>query len=505
MSPLFSAQDLQAFAAEGYTRVPVVREVLADTETPLTAYRKLANGRYTYLFESVEGAERWGRYSMIGLAAEEVVSVSGNTICRLANDGDESFEVADPIAWLKDYAAQFRAPEIPGLPRCNGGLAGYFGYDAVRYFEPRLGPAPGRDDIGAADILLMRSETLVVFDNFRGSLFLVVHIDPAAGADAQSLAVEKLDAMQAKLRQPLVDTQSARLDAVSMDDFSFAMPEAEHARVVEKIRQYILAGDCMQVVPSQRMSCDYGGQPLDIYRALRYLNPSPYMFYLNLGDTFVAGSSPEILTRIQQRRVTVRPLAGTRRRGRNDAEDIALEKELLADPKELAEHLMLIDLGRNDIGRICEPGSVEVTEQMVVERYSHVMHISSNVEGKLQDTVAPLDVLAATLPAGTLSGAPKVRAMEIIDEVEPVKRGIYGGTVGYMDFNGNMDMAIAIRTAVIKNQRLHLQAGGGIVADSVPRLEWKETLNKGRAVFKAVNLALAGLDLTALDSTEGDK
>lgn len=508
MPYITTLDDLIRYASQGFTRVPVVRELLADMETPLSAYRKLATGTYTYLFESVEGGERWGRYSMIGLAAEEVIRVTGQTITLLSGAQQKTVTADDPVAWIKDYASQYRAPALPGLPRFNGGLVGYFGYDTVRYFEPRLGPPKGRDGIGAPDILLMRSESLVVFDNLKGCVFLVVHVSPDGGQQALDAAGQRLDELAQQLHQPLPvdDVTPGRL--VTEHDFSYALPQQEHAGVVEKIREYVKAGDVMQVVPSQRMSCDYEGSPLSIYRALRYLNPSPYMFFLDLDGLCIAGSSPEILTRIQQGKVTVRPLAGTRRRGRTEAEDVALEQELLADPKEIAEHLMLIDLGRNDIGRICEPGTVKVTEQMVVERYSHVMHISSNVEGRLREGVKPLDVMAATFPAGTLSGAPKIRAMEIIDEVEPVKRGIYGGTVGYIDFNGDMDMAIAIRTAVIKDKRLHLQAGGGIVADSVPELEWKETLNKGRAVFKAVNLALSGLDLNsgfdAIENTAGE-
>lgn len=496
MSSRLTLEDLQAFARQGYTRVPLLRELLADMETPLSAYRKLVKAPYTYLFESAEGGERWGRYSMIGTAAEEVIRVTGKQIEVLGAE-PACFEVDDPIAWIEAYTERYRSPELPNMPRFNGGLVGYFGYDAVRYFEPRLGAPKGVDEIGAPDVLLMRSETLVVFDNLRGSVFLVVHVDPAAGQAALTAAETRLDQLQQQLRTSLPEEETQVRPALSMDDFRYSMPETEHAKVVEKVREYILAGDVMQVVPSQRMSCDYAGRPLDIYRALRYLNPSPYMFFLDLDGLYIAGSSPEILTRIQQREVTVRPLAGTRKRGATPEQDKTLEAELLADPKEIAEHLMLIDLGRNDIGRISEAGSVRVTEQMVVERYSHVMHISSNVEGELKPEVTPLGVLAATLPAGTLSGAPKIRAMEIIDEVEPVKRGIYGGTVGYIDFNGNMDMAIAIRTAVMKDGRLYLQAGGGIVADSIPRLEWKETLNKGRAIFKAVNLALAGLDINA--------
>lgn len=492
-----TAERLEDFAAEGFTRVPVIREVLADTDTPLSAYQKLASGAYTYLFESVEGGERWGRYSIIGVAAEEVIRIKKNTITCHSDDHSDTFTVDDPIAFVKQYASRFRSPTLPNMPRFNGGLVGYFGYDSVRYFEPRLGDFPGRDDIGADDILLMRSESLVVFDNFRGSVFLITHVDPAKRASELDRAADVLDVMAAKLKQPTDTTPEQTYPSVTEADFDYALPQEQHAAVVERIREYVKAGDVMQVVPSQRMSCAYTAPPINIYRALRYLNPSPYMFFFNLDGLCIAGSSPEILTRVQQRQVTVRPLAGTRRRGRTEEEDKALEAELLADPKEIAEHLMLIDLGRNDIGRICQPGSVKLTEQMIVERYSHVMHISSNVEGRLRDDVDPFDVLAATFPAGTLSGAPKIRAMEIIDEVEPVKRGVYGGTVGYIDFNGDMDMAIAIRTAVIKDQRLYLQAGGGVVADSVSRLEWKETLNKGRAIFKAVNLALSGLNLNS--------
>jgi anthranilate synthase component 1 len=495
-----SPEQLEQYRQEGFNRVPVVRRVLADLDTPLTAYRKLARGPYTYLLESVQGGERWGRYSIIGLPAAEVVRITGNRVDISTENDARSLDVEDPVRWVEAYRREFRAPEIDGLPRFNGGLVGYFGYDSVRYFEPKLGPAKGEDTLGVPDILLMRSEEVVVFDNLRGSLYLIVHVDPSAG-DALKQADERLDQLAQQLRAPLGEPDDApRGEPLSEDAFVSEYPEGEFKAGVEAIREYILAGDVMQVVPSQRMSVPYKAPPLDIYRALRYLNPSPYMFYLDLDDFHIAGSSPEILTRVEGDRVTVRPIAGTRRRGYSEAEDQALEEELLADPKEIAEHLMLIDLGRNDIGRVSQAGTVSLTDKMVVERYSHVMHIVSNVEGRLKPELGPLDVLRATFPAGTLSGAPKIRAMEIIDELEPVKRGVYGGAVGYIGFNGDMDTAIAIRTAVIRNNRLYIQAGAGVVADSVPELEWKETMNKGRAVFTAVNLALNGL---RLDDGEG--
>lgn len=488
-----SPDQLKSYAQSGFNRVPVVREVLADLDTPLSAYRKLAAAPYTYLFESVQGGQRWGRYSIIGLPAVEVIRITGDQVRISASGADRVEQVADPIAWIEQYRLQYRAPEVEGLPRFNGGLVGYFGYDSVRYFEPRLGAAPGKDTLGVPDILLMRSEEVVVFDNLRGSLFLLVLVDPR-DSDALEKAEQRLDVLEDLLRAPMAEPARCRYgDPVDEADFVSEFPQQAFKDGVEKVREYIFAGDVMQVVPSQRMSVEFKAPPIDLYRALRYLNPSPHMFYLDLDDFHIAGSSPEILTRVEHGVVTVRPIAGTRRRGHSEAEDVALEQELLADPKELAEHLMLIDLGRNDIGRIAEAGSVTLTDKMVVERYSHVMHIVSNVEGRLKEGLGPLDVMRATFPAGTLSGAPKIRAMEIIDELEPVKRGVYGGAVGYIGFNGEMDTAIAIRTAVIKDQRLYVQAGAGVVADSVPELEWKETMSKARAVFRAVNMALSGL------------
>lgn len=489
-----NAEAFSALAAEGYNRIPLMREVLADLDTPLSTYLKLADGPYSYLFESVQGGEKWGRYSIIGLPCRRVVRVSGKRVELF--DGDcveESLLVDDPLQWIEDFQARFKVAELDGLPRFNGGLVGYFGYDTIRYIEPRLADCPNPDELDTPDILLMVSDEVVVFDNLAGKLYLIVHADPAE-ADAYARGQLRLDALSRQLDSATPRPPATINTVVQETDFVSGFTEEGFKQAVETARQYITDGDVMQVVLSQRLSIPFSARPLDLYRALRSLNPSPYMFYLNLHDFHIAGSSPEILTRLEDDKVTVRPIAGTRRRGYDDAEDRALEAELLADPKELAEHLMLIDLGRNDVGRIAETGSVELTEKMLVERYSHVMHIVSNVEGRLKPGMSAMDVLRATFPAGTVSGAPKIRAMEIIDELEPVKRGVYAGAVGYLAWNGNMDTAIAIRTAVIKSGKLYIQAGAGVVYDSQPRLEWKETMNKGRAVFRAVAMAEAGLD-----------
>jgi anthranilate synthase component 1 len=490
-------EQFEAYSAQGYTRIPLVREVLADLDTPLSTYLKLAAGPHSYLFESVHGGEKWGRYSIIGLPCQKRVEIHGNTISII--DGDsviESIEHDDPLEWIEEFQKQFSVPEFDGLPRFAGGLVGYFGYDTVAYIEPRL-KADKPDPLKTPDILLMVSEEVVVFDNLSGKLYLVVHADPGKRAPA----VRRLDELTAKLKQPLAVPESTGSGVhVDENEFVSGFTEDGFKQAVEKAREYIVDGDIMQVVLSQRLSIPFSAQPLDLYRALRSLNPSPYMYFMDIGDFQIVGSSPEILVRLEDETITVRPIAGTRRRGYTEAEDRALEEELLADPKELAEHLMLIDLGRNDTGRVAEIGSVELTEKMVVERYSHVMHIVSNVIGKLKHGQSAIDVLRATFPAGTVSGAPKIRAMEIISELEPVKRGVYSGAVGYIGWNGNMDTAIAIRTAVIKDGQLNIQAGAGIVYDSKPELEWKETMNKARAVFRAVALAESGLHLHASDN-----
>ncbi len=493
-----SAEQFAALATQDHNRIPLMREVLADLDTPLSTYLKLADGPYSYLFESVQGGEKWGRYSIIGLPCRTLLRVCGDLI-EVETDGQvvESLRSDDPLQWIEDFQARYRVAEVEGLPRFTGGLVGYFGYDTIRYIEPRLARSsqstPNPDELNTPDILLMVSDEVVVFDNLAGKLYLIVHADPSE-ADAFAQGQQRLDALEKQLRAATPRPAPRASSEVNEGDFVSGFTEAGFKQAVEKARDYIVEGDVMQVVLSQRLSIPFSAPPLDLYRALRSLNPSPYMFYLNLHDFHIAGSSPEILTRLEDGIVTVRPIAGTRRRGHDAAEDRAMEAELLADPKELAEHLMLIDLGRNDVGRIARTGTVELTEKMVVERYSHVMHIVSNVEGKLQPGMSAMDVLRATFPAGTVSGAPKIRAMEIIDELEPVKRGVYAGAVGYLGWNGNMDTAIAIRTAVIKSGRLYIQAGAGVVYDSQPNLEWKETMNKGRAVFRAVAMAEAGLD-----------
>lgn len=499
-----SPEQFAAYAEQGYNRVPLVREVLADLDTPLSTYMKLADGPYSYLLESVQGGEKWGRYSIIGLPCEQVLKVFGHDV-RVERAGKcvEQLHSADPLQFVEQFQARFKVPEIEGLPRFNGGLVGYFGYDTIRYIEPRLANSCPPDPLGTPDILLMVSDVLVVFDNLSGKLILLNHVDPSvAGAYEDGEAL--LDTLVLRLRQIGNMRAPGKIHpSVGEDDFVSGFSQEKFEAAVDKIKDYVLAGDVMQTVIAQRMTIPFEAEALDLYRSLRCLNPSPYMYYLNLGDFYVVGSSPEILARVEDGEVTVRPIAGTRKRGHTEAEDLALEKDLLADPKELAEHLMLIDLGRNDCGRVAETGSVVLTDKMVIERYSHVMHIVSNVVGKLKQDCSAMDVLRATFPAGTLSGAPKIRAMEIIDELEPVKRGVYGGAVGYLSWNGNMDTAIAIRTAVIKDQQLHIQAGAGVVADSVPVNEWEETKNKGRAVFRAVAMANKGLD-GPLNKTVGE-
>jgi anthranilate synthase component 1 len=492
-----SSEQIAALAAQGYNRVPVARVVLADLDTPLSVYLKLADQPFSYLFESVQGGERWGRYSIIGLPARTILTVRGHEVV-LTSDGREveRHEAADPLAFVEAFQKRYRVATLPNLPRFTGGLVGFFGYDCVRYVEKKLATtATGKPDpIGAPDIQLMVSEDVVVFDNLKGELFLITHIDPTEpGAHEQ--AEKRLDALVSRLRTAL-DTRSMHdsiTKTVRESDFVSGYGEAGYKQAVNHIKRYILAGDVMQVVPAQRMSAPFTASPMLLYRALRHLNPSPYMYYIRTDELTIVGSSPEILARMEDGRVTVRPLAGTRKRGATPEADAALETELLADPKEIAEHLMLIDLGRNDVGRVARIGQVRVTKKMAVERFSHVMHIVSNVEADLRPEVTAMDVLRAALPAGTLSGAPKVRAMEIIDELEPVKRGIYGGAIGYLGWNGNMDMAIAIRTAVLKDGLMHVQAGGGIVADSVPELEWQETLNKSRALIRAAEVATSSL------------
>lgn len=482
--------EFKQFAAQGFNRIPVVLETFADLDTPLSVYLKLANQPYSYLLESVQGGERFGRYSFIGLPASTRLEVRENQIRIEANGRTQEFEVDDTLAYIESYLSKFKAAPYPGLPRFCGGLVGYFSYDTVRYIERKLAGHAQPDTLNTPDILLLQSEELVVVDNLSGKLYFIIYVDPER-KDAFQSGRKRLKELLLLLRRPVdIPLEEAAKKENAVSEFT----EDAFMAAVERAKRYIYDGDIMQVVLSQRTSKPFHASPLALYRALRSLNPSPYMFYYHFGDFHVVGASPEILVRLEGDTVTVRPIAGTRPRGKTMQEDAALAKDLLADPKERAEHVMLMDLGRNDIGRVAQTGTVKVTENMQIENYSHVMHIVSNVDGKLKPNLAAIDVLRATFPAGTVSGAPKVRAMEIIDELELSRRGIYAGAVGYLGFNGDMDLAIAIRTGVIKDGKLHVQAGAGIVADSIPKNEWIETQNKAKALLRAAEIAEHGLD-----------
>ncbi|MBT8420584.1 MAG: anthranilate synthase component I [Gammaproteobacteria bacterium] len=490
-------EQFESLARQGYTRIPLMREVLADLDTPLSVYLKLTGTEFSYLLESVHGGEKWGRYSIIGLPCEERIKVTGRTITVERGDKIiEEIETSDPFAWIAAFQQRFHIPELPDMPRFTGGLVGYFSYDAVRYVEPKLGECPNEDPIGTPDIMLMVSNEVVIFDNLRGTISIVINADPSI-PNAFSSTLARLDELTRLLHEQLHEDaclyrKERQARRTQESDFVSGFTREGFESAVARAKEYIVEGDIMQVVLSQRLSIPFQTDPLDLYRALRGVNPSPYMYYLDLGKFHIVGSSPEILVHMENGMITVRPIAGTRPRGATEKKDRALEQDLLSDPKERAEHLMLIDLGRNDVGRVAQTGSVQLTEKMVIERYSHVMHIVSNVIGRLEPTLGAVDALKATFPAGTVTGAPKIRAMEIIDELEPVKRGIYAGAVGYLGWDGNMDTAISIRTAVVQNDILHIQVGAGIVADSIPAREWEETMNKGRAMFRAVARAESG-------------
>jgi anthranilate synthase component I len=488
--------EFKSLAAEGYNRIPLMAEAFADLETPLSLYLKLAHtsgdGKHSFLLESVVGGERFGRYSFIGLPARTLLRATGFKT-EVVTDG-EVVETSDgnPLDFIAAYQHRFKVALRPGMPRFCGGLAGYFGYDAVRFIEPKLAKVQKPGGIDTPDILLLQCEELAVIDNLSGRLYLIVYANPSE-AEAYFKAKRRLGELSDKLKYSVTAPAVKRVAAHSVER-DFAKPD--YIAAVLKAKEYIAAGDMMQVQIGQRLRKRYSESPLSLYRALRSLNPSPYMYFYDMGDFQIVGASPEILVRHEHTpdgaKITIRPLAGTRPRGATPEQDKALEAELKGDPKERAEHLMLIDLARNDIGRIAKTGSVKVTESFSVERYSHVMHLVSNVEGLLKDGMTNLDVLRATFPAGTLTGAPKIRAMEIIDELEPVKRGIYGGACGYLSFAGDMDVAIAIRTGIIKDQTLYVQAAAGVVADSIPELEWKETEAKARALIRAAELVEEG-------------
>ena len=493
---MITEAEFRALAAQGYNRIPLVLESFADLDTPLSLYLKLGHQRYTFLLESVVGGERFGRYSFIGLPAKVRLRVKGTHVEVEDAGGIIERHDGDPLVFLRAFLGRFRAAPQSGLPRFCGGLAGYFGYDTVRHIEPKLGArrsgaSDALDDL--PDMLLLLTDELAVIDNLAGKIYLIVYADPGE-ADAYARAQERLQQLRRASRAPAAIPFQTATEVTRAESETGA--DAFEAAVT-RAKDYIAAGDIMQVVLSQRMRLPFAASPLSLYRALRSLNPSPYMFYYDFGDFHVVGASPEILVRKEGSTVTLRPIAGTRPRGATREADERLARELANDPKELAEHVMLLDLGRNDVGHVASIGSVRVTEQMAIERYSHVMHIVSNVEGALPPGTTSFDVLAASFPAGTVSGAPKVRAMEIIDELEPSARGVYAGAVGYVSFQDDMDLAIAIRTAVLRDGMLYVQAGAGIVHDSVPQTEWQETLNKARAVLRAAELVQLGLDAEA--------
>jgi anthranilate synthase component 1 len=494
--------EFKSLAAQGYNRIPLIAEAFADLETPLSLYLKLAHsrdgGRYSFLLESVVGGERFGRYSFIGLPARTLLRSSGfgaDARTEVVTDGEVVETIlGNPLDAVATYQERFKVALRPGLPRFCGGLAGYFGYDTVRHIEKKLAHTCPPDTLGCPDILLLQCEELAVIDNLSGKLYLIVYANPGQ-PEAYVRSKQRLRELKDLLRYS-VSAPQVRPTQTYPVEREFA--KADFLSAVDRAQRLIEAGDFMQVQVGQRLKKRYTESPLSLYRALRSLNPSPYMYYYNLGDFHVVGASPEILVRQEAtpegHKVIIRPLAGTRPRGATPEADQATEVELVNDPKERAEHVMLIDLARNDIGRIAKTGSVQVTEAFVVERYSHVMHIVSNVEGILKDGLSNMDVLRATFPAGTLSGAPKVHAMELIDQLEPSKRGIYGGACGYLSFAGDMDVAIAIRTGIIKDGYLYVQAAAGVVADSVPELEWKETEHKARALLRASELVEEGLE-----------
>ncbi len=496
--------EFKALAAQGYNRIPLLAECLADLDTPLSLYVKLIDRERranSFLLESVVGGERFGRYSFIGLPARTLLRATGDALEVVRDGAVVESASGDPLAFVRQFRDRFRVAVRPGLPRFCGGLAGYFGYDVVRFIEPRLGPSRKPDPIGTPDVLMLLVDELAIVDNLRGKLYLIVYADPGL-PDAYAMARKRLRELQARLQRPAVEPEDAPLPE---GEIRREFAKADYLAAVQRAKEYIVAGDVMQVQIGQCLRKPFAHSPLSLYRALRSINPSPYMYYYDFGGFQVVGASPEILVRQESvettdaagrstpaTKVTIRPIAGTRRRGLTPAQDDALAAELLADPKERAEHLMLIDLARNDIGRIAQVGSVQVTDRMVIEKYSHVQHIVSNVEGLLVPGLDALDVLRATFPAGTLTGAPKVRAMEIIEELEPVKRGIYGGACGYLSWSGEMDVAIAIRTGVVKDGLLNVQAAAGIVYDSVPEAEWQETEVKARAVLRAAEVVEEG-------------
>jgi anthranilate synthase component 1 len=484
-------EEFERLTREG-NLIPIYREILADTYTPVTAFLKLG-GSPSFLLESVEGGEKWARYSFLGSRPAKILKGWGRRVEVLEGQNPPRvIETESPVDVIKAEITAYRPVEVKGLPRFFGGLVGYIGYDMVQFFETI--ELKAKDGIGLPDFFLMLTDTMLVFDSLKQKIKVVsnAHVDGRDRKKIYAESVQKIDEIISRLRSPLPGTGVC--NTRKADGFVSNMPKDGFLSAVEQAKEYVMAGDIVQVVLSQRFERSTQVDPFDTYRALRVINPSPYMYYLDIGEGQIVGSSPEILVRVENRKIVLRPIAGTRRRGETDIVDKELEEELKHDPKEIAEHIMLVDLGRNDVGRVAKVGSVEVTDLMSVERYSHVMHLVSNVEGDLKDGLDSFDVLGACFPAGTVSGAPKVRAMEIIDELEPARRGPYAGSVGYLSYSGNLDMCITIRTLVIKDNKVFVQAGAGIVADSVPEKEYTETVNKAKGMMKAVDMAEEGLD-----------
>ncbi len=483
-------KDFLNFVSEGYQRIPIYKTLDNTQLDPIDVYEKISHDRYSYLFESIEGGKKWSRYTIIGLPTQDYIELINGKLYLNESNKITEVDTNNPIKWIQNYNENLKTYSDANLPEFQGGLVGYFGFDTVKLFEPNIKTSQQEDLLKTPDIKLIISKELLIFDKLKNKIHVIVICDQSIENYHHSIL--KIDGIIESIENRQTDDVNvpnirAENRTSNSSKLTYHFSKEEFINSVRIAKKYITEGDVMQVVLSQRISVGFKQNPISFYRELRELNPSPYMYYLNFGDFYIIGSSPEILVRLENNIVTVRPIAGTRPRGISPNDDLQLEKDLVNDPKEIAEHLMLIDLGRNDVGRVSEIGSVKLTDKMIIEKYSHVMHMVSNVIGKLSKNAGIIDVLKASFPAGTVSGAPKIRATEIIYELEPLKRGIYAGAVGYLGWNGNMDTAIAIRTCVIKDNKLHIQCGAGIVYDSVPELEWEETINKGKAIIQAYN------------------
>ena len=486
---MLSREEFQSYVDSGFNIIPVVEDLLLENQTPLTIYSQISDKSNTFLLESVEGGDKWSQYSIIGFNCSDTIKVTGNVIELKNGDEITSFSLDDPLSEIQKITSSFKSADINNLPRFYGGYVGFFAYESARYAEKKIADLPAKESKfqeHMPEIFLVKAEQLVVYDNFKNTAQVIFNADPSK--HSYEIVKNQINEMKASFSSASTLAEITFKDPKSLKHFESNFKKEEYLEAVNKIKNYIKEGDVFQVVLAQDFYSKFDLNPFDLYRAIRKLNPSPYMYFLDLEECQVVGSSPEILVRLENDKLTLRPIAGTRKRGKDPEEDKQNEDDLLNDPKELAEHLMLIDLGRNDVGRVSEIGSVKVTDKMVIEKYSHVMHIVSNVVGTLSKDLDYLDALKASLPAGTLSGAPKIRAMEIINELEPSSRGIYGGAIGYISWNGNVDTAIAIRTAVIKDKMIHVGAGAGIVADSIPENEWLECIQKSKAFVDALEM-----------------